>query len=247
MKTFAITDIGQKRSINQDFVYTSELPVGNLPNLFLVADGMGGHQAGDVASKYTVEQIVSDVESNPDHNPVKVLRTAIEKANEGLIAMARSKEELTGMGTTLVAATIIGDYMYVANVGDSRLYVLNETITQITRDHSLVEEMVRNGAIDRLEARFHPKKNIITRAIGVKEKVMIDFFDVKLKPKDTVLLCSDGLTNMVEDEDIHILINQQIDIAGKAEKLIETANQNGGKDNITVVVIEPFSEEVKAC
>lgn len=247
MKTFAITDIGQKRSINQDFVYTSELPVGNLPNLFLVADGMGGHQAGDVASKYTVEQIVSDVESNPEHNPVKVLRTAIEKANEGLIAMARSKEELTGMGTTLVAATIIGDYMYVANVGDSRLYVLNETITQITRDHSLVEEMVRNGAIDRLEARFHPKKNIITRAIGVKEKVMIDFFDVKLKPKDTVLLCSDGLTNMVEDEDIHILINQQIDIAGKAEKLIETANQNGGKDNITVVVIEPFSEEVKAC
>ncbi len=247
MKTFAITDIGQKRSINQDYVYTSELPIGNLPNLFLVADGMGGHQAGDVASKYTVEHIVSDIQENPDHNPVKVLRTAIEKANEGLLEMAKNNEHLMGMGTTLVAATIIGDYMYVANVGDSRLYIMNDTVTQITKDHSLVEEMVRTGAIDRLEARFHPKKNIITRAIGVKDKVMIDFFDVKLKPEDTVLLCSDGLTNMVEDDDIHILINQQVDIAGKAEKLIETANQNGGKDNITVIVIEPFSEEVNAC
>lgn len=247
MKTFAITDIGQKRSINQDYVYTSELPVGNLPNLFLVADGMGGHQAGDVASKYTVEHIISDVQANPDHNPVKVLRTAIEKANDGLLEMAKNHEELMGMGTTVVAATIIDNYMYVANVGDSRLYVLNETITQITKDHSLVEELVRNGSIDRSEARLHPKKNIITRAVGVKEKVMIDFFDVKLKPEDTVLLCSDGLTNMVEDDDIHILINQQVDIAGKAEKLIETANQNGGKDNITVVVIEPFSEEVNLC
>ncbi len=247
MKTFAITDIGQKRSINQDSVYTSELPVGNLPNLFIVADGMGGHQAGDVASKYTVEQVVKRIREDTEQSPVKLLRRAIEKANEGLIIMAKGDEKLLGMGTTIVAATVVDNCMYVANVGDSRLYVINEGITQITRDHSLVEEMVRTGAIQRSEARFHPKKNIITRAIGVKENIMIDFFDVKLKPGDTILLCSDGLTNMVDDEDIRILMAQQVDIAGKAEKLIETANQNGGKDNITVVVIEPFSEEVKAC
>ncbi len=247
MKTFAITDVGQKRSINQDSVYTSELPVGNLPNLFMVADGMGGHQAGDVASRSTIEQIVAHISSDPEHNPVKILRSAIEKANEKLLHMAQSDEGLLGMGTTLVAASIVDDCLYVANVGDSRLYLINNGITQVTKDHSLVEEMVRSGAIERSEARFHPKKNIITRAIGVKEQVMIDFFDEKLDPGDTVLLCSDGLTNMVDDEEIRILISQQTDVAGKAETLIDAANQNGGKDNITVVVIEPFSEEVKAC
>lgn len=247
MKTFAITDIGQKRSVNQDAFYASELPVGGLPNLFLVADGMGGHQAGDVASKYTIERVVAHVKDSAEKNPVKLLRTAIETANSELLVKASTDEKLVGMGTTIVAATIDGDCMYVANVGDSRLYVINETVTQITRDHSLVEEMVRKGAIDRTQARFHPKKNIITRAIGVKDDVMIDFFDVKLSSGDTVLLCTDGLTNMVDDDDIRILMEQQADIAGKAEKLIETANQNGGKDNITVVVVEPFSEEVEAC
>lgn len=247
MKTFAITDIGQKRSINQDCVYTSELPVGNLPNLFMVADGMGGHQAGDVASRYTIEQIIKSVTEDPDQNPVKILRNAIEKANKGLIAMAKENRELLGMGTTLVAATVMEDCLYIANVGDSRLYIINDRITQVTKDHSLVEEMVRTGAIDRSEARFHPKKNIITRAVGVKDQVMIDFFDEKLEPEDTILMCSDGLTNMVDDDEIRILVSQQADIAGKAETLIEAANQNGGKDNITVIVIEPFSEEVKAC
>lgn len=245
MKTFAITDIGQIRSANQDSLYVSELPVGRLPNLFMVADGMGGHQAGDVASRYTIEQVVANVNASTDDNPVRTLRRAIEDANKALLKLARGDEKLFGMGTTIVAATIEDDCMYVANVGDSRLYVINDTITQVTRDHSLVEEMVRSGAIDRAEARFHPKKNVITRAIGVKDDVMIDFFDVKLKPGDTVLLCSDGLTNMVEDEDIRILMEQQTDAAGKAEILVETANQNGGKDNITVVVAEPFSEEVE--
>lgn len=245
MKTFAITDIGQIRSVNQDFLYVSELPVGRLPNLFMVADGMGGHQAGDVASKYTIEQIVANVKASADDNPVRVLRKAIEDANRALLKLARGDEKLFGMGTTIVAATIEDDCLYVANVGDSRLYVLNDRVTQVTRDHSLVEEMVRSGAIDRTEARFHPKKNVITRAIGVKEEVMTDFFDVKLKPGDTVLLCSDGLTNMVEDEDIRILMEQQTDAAGKAEILVETANQNGGRDNITVVVVEPFSGEVE--
>lgn len=247
MKTFAMTDIGQQRSVNQDYAYASELPVGNLPNLFIVADGMGGHQAGDVASRTAVSEMLAHIEGDTQTNPVRILRQAIEAANEALIEMAKEDEKLFGMGTTIVAATFIEDVMYVANVGDSRLYVVNNRMTQITKDHSLVEEMVRTGAIDRSQARFHPKKNIITRAVGVKEKVMVDFFDVKVGTEDTVLMCTDGLTNMVDDEDIRILMEQQADIAGKAETLIETANANGGKDNITVVIIEPFSEEVKAC
>ncbi len=158
MKTFAITDIGQKRDINQDFVYSSELPVGNLPNLFIVADGMGGHQAGDVASRCTVEWMVDAIENSKEHNPVKLIRQAIEEANQKLRAMAQSDEDLAGMGTTLVVATVFDDYAYVANVGDSRLYIVSDEIRQITRDHSLVEEMVRSGTIPREEARFHPKK-----------------------------------------------------------------------------------------
>lgn len=247
MKTFAITDIGQKRDINQDYVYASELPVGSLPNLFLVADGMGGHKAGDVASKYTVGQIVDYITSSQENNPVKLIRYAIEHANEGLRRMAENDEALSGMGTTLVAATVIDDYIYIANVGDSRLYIVSDTIRQITKDHSLVEEMVRSGAIDKSEARFHPKKNLITRAIGAKDSVMIDFFDEKLEKGDLLLLCTDGLTNMLDDEDIRIIMSQQEDLAGKAEKLVEAANANGGKDNITVMVVEPFSDEVKAC
>ncbi len=247
MKTFAITDIGQKRDINQDFVYSSELPVGNLPNLFIVADGMGGHQAGDVASRCTVEWMVDAIENSKEHNPVKLIRQAIEEANQKLRAMAESDEDLAGMGTTLVVATVFDDYAYVANVGDSRLYIVSDEIRQITRDHSLVEEMVRSGTIPREEARFHPKKNIITRAVGARDTVMIDFFDVKLRQGDYMLLCTDGLTNMLDDEDIRIIMSQQTDMAGKADKLVEAANEKGGRDNISVMIVKPFSDEVKKC
>ena len=121
----------------------------------------------------------------------------------------------------------------------------HEAITQITRDHSLVEEMVRMGEMDKADARNHPDKNIITRAIGVLPDVTADFFEVEVKAGDTVLLCTDGLTNMIDDEDIKRIVLGQRDIVEKAEKLVETANENGGKDNITVVLIEPFSDEVK--
>jgi serine/threonine protein phosphatase PrpC len=152
------------------------------------------------------------------------------------------------MGTTVVAATVIGDHLHVANVGDSRLYLINhEAIRQITRDHSLVEEMVRLGEMDKADAKDHPDKNIITRAVGVVPELSVDFFEVELKPGDTVLMCSDGLTNMIEDEEIKKIVLGQRDIVEKAEKLIDTANENGGKDNITVVLIEPFSDEVKEC
>ena len=135
---------------------------------------------------------------------------------------------------------------WLANVGDSRLYVINqERITQITRDHSLVEEMVRLGEMDKEDAKVHPDKNIITRAIGVLPEVSADFFETVLVPGDTVLLCSDGLTNMVDDTDIKRIVLGQRDIVEKTQRLIDAANENGGKDNITVVLIEPFSDETR--
>ena len=243
LKTFSITDIGQKRKQNQDYVFTSEIPVGPLKNLFIVADGMGGHNAGDYASKYAIATIVEEIEKSKD-TTVAALENAIRKANAHIRAKSRENEELSGMGTTVVAATIEGDMMCVANVGDSRLYVINKEIKQITVDHSLVEEMVRMGGIGRDQARVHQDKNIITRAIGAEDEIKIDFFPVKLEKGDLILLCSDGLTNMIEDEEIRMLLLSRKDIAGKAEALVAAANQNGGKDNITVILIEPFAAEV---
>lgn len=240
MKTFSITDIGQRREMNQDYVYTSEKPVGNLPNLFIVADGMGGHNAGDYASKYTVETIVDVASKSKLTEPIAILDEAIQTSNRMLIDRANENPQMKGMGTTVVALTILGSHLFIANVGDSRLYVVNQEIQQITRDHSLVEEMVRLGELDKEIAREHPDKNIITRAIGAIAEVDIDFFEIDVEQGDSILMCSDGLTNMIEDEDIRAIIMSQRDVAEQAEKLVDTANRNGGRDNITVIVIHPF-------
>ena len=247
MKTFSVTDAGVVREMNQDYYFSSDTAVGNLPNLFIVADGMGGHKAGDYASRYTIERVVASVSRNTGEEPIAIMKEAINKANELLVAESREDESKSGMGTTLVIGTIIGNKLFVANIGDSRLYVVGQNMRQITRDHSLVEEMVRLGEMDKADAKDHPDKNIITRAVGVVPELSVDFFEVELKPGDTVLMCSDGLTNMIEDEEIKKIVLGQRDIVEKAEKLIDTANENGGKDNITVVLIEPFSDEVKEC
>lgn len=245
LKTVAMTDIGRKRKLNQDYVFASGKPQGNMPNLFIVADGMGGHNAGDFASKYTVETIVSEIRNSFEKNPTIIIKKAINAANKGVRKEASLDANLAGMGTTVVVATVIGRYLQVANVGDSRLYVVNpEEIRQITRDHSLVEEMIRLGAIDRADARLHPDKNIITRAIGVRDDVEIDFFTIELKPWDTILMCSDGLSNMLEDEEIKKIVNNKWGINEIAEELIKQANNNGGKDNIAVVLVRPFADEV---
>lgn len=248
MKTFSMTHIGQRREMNQDYMYTSETAVGNLPNLFLVADGMGGHAAGEYASRFTVEKIVEEVGESEQTEPVAIMKDAVTEVNRRLLAEANADEAKFGMGTTIVAATVIENRLYVANVGDSRLYVINqEKITQITKDHSLVEEMVRLGEMDKTVAKDHPDKNIITRAIGVFPDVSADFFEISVAQGDTILMCSDGLTNMVEDSEIKRIVLGQRDIVEQVETLIETANRNGGKDNITVVLIEPFFDEVKEC
>lgn len=247
MRTFSMTDTGASREMNQDYFYASETAVGHLPNLFIVADGMGGHKAGDYASRYTIERVVASVSRNESDEPVTILNEAIQKANEILIVESREDEDKAGMGTTIVAASVIGRKLFVANVGDSRLYVISDHIHQITRDHSYVQEMVRRGELDARLAREHKNKNIITRAVGATDTVEVDFFEVELTEKDTVLLCSDGLTNMVEDTVIEKILLGTESLEDKVTTLIKTANANGGKDNITAVVINPFSDEVKVC
>ena len=239
MKTFAITDIGMCRKMNQDCCYTSELPVGNLPNLFIVADGMGGHNAGEYASRYTVDTFVAVAAACPHTRPALILEEAIKKANEGLLDKAAQDTSMWGMGTTVVAAVLLNGRLFAANIGDSRLYIVNEAMRQVTRDHSYVEEMVRRGEIRREAARWHPDKNIITRAVGAVKDIQIDFFETDIGCGDEILMCSDGLTNMVEEEEIRRIVKGQRDTVEKAERLILAANQNGGKDNITVIVIDP--------
>ena len=192
MKTASLSDKGKRRQLNQDVVYSSELPVGNLPNLFMIADGMGGHKAGDYASRYAVDTICQEAEHSPEESPEKILQCAIDKANAGIFELSNGNRDLEGMGTTVVVATIYGNCLKVGNVGDSRLYIVNgKSIRQITTDHSLVEEMIRMGGLDRESARTHPNKNIITRAVGVTHAVLADFYEVQLRVGDIVLLCSD--------------------------------------------------------
>ena len=213
--------------------------MGSLPNLFLVADGMGGHNAGDYASRVAVESILEKIADSPETDPLRNFDDAIQFANSRIRKLASESAELEGMGTTVVAAACEGNRLYVANVGDSRLYVINRFgIRQITRDHSWVEEMVRLGEIEKEEARNHPDKNIITRAVGADDMVKTDFFAVQLEEGDEVLMCTDGLTNMLEDEEIRMILDGARDIVEKAQQLVRAANDNGGRDNISVILIE---------
>lgn len=241
MKTFAITDVGMVRQVNQDYVYATNKPLGSLPNLFVVADGMGGHQAGDYASKYTVEVLCRELKKSTDTDVERALVSAIKTANTEIIWKASSDPHLKGMGTTVVAATIVNQMMYFANVGDSRLYLINQGILQLTKDHSLVEEMVRLGGIKPEEAKHHPDKNIITRAIGAKENVEVDFYEHRLKRGDIILMCTDGLSNMVEDEELFHIVQGSRDIVEAGTSLVAAAKENGGTDNIGVVLAEPFT------
>lgn len=241
--SFAQTDIGRKRQLNQDYVFATDEVTGKLQNLYIVADGMGGHNAGDFASKYTVETVVREVKGSIESKTFRILGKSIRIANELIRERAREDAGLYGMGTTIVAATIEDHQLQIANVGDSRLYMITPNeIRQITRDHSLVEEMVRMGGMAPETARNHPDKNIITRAIGARDSVEVDFFTEELHNGDLVLMCSDGLTNMLPDEEIFKICRLDISLPKKAKALIDAANNNGGKDNIAVVLIDDFAK-----
>lgn len=246
LETYSATDIGRKRQLNQDYVFSSAKPLGNMPNLFIVADGMGGHNAGDYASKCTTETVVNEIQNSFEKNPTIIIKKAIKTANAKVRKEASENENLFGMGTTLVIATIIGKYLQVSNIGDSRLYLLNKDgLRQVTEDHSLVEEMIRLGGLSREDARLHPDKNIITRAIGAKDEVEADFFTEELEAGNIVLMCSDGLTNMLEDKEIEaILLNpEKEELIQKGDALIKAANENGGKDNIAVVLVRLVEDD----
>ncbi len=244
MKTFSKTDVGMVREVNQDYVFVTESPIGKLPNLLVVADGMGGHRAGEYASRLAVEVLKEELEASTEDDPEAMMTKAFTHANERVLETARQDAKLSGMGTTLVAATVIEKTLYFANVGDSRLYLLNDDIKQLSKDHSLVQEMVRLGGINEDEAKSHPDKNIITRAIGAKDEVDVDFYEYRMKKGDVILMCTDGLSNMVEDEEMLHIVKCSRDVVEAVEQLIERAKENGGSDNIGVVVAEPFADEV---
>lgn len=239
MKAFSITDIGENRRVNQDYVFCEVEAIGNLPNLFIVADGMGGHNAGDYASRFCVEFFTEYIRNSDIESPITLIEEAIKVTNDKLYEKSKQQTDYEGMGTTFVVATICGNEMYVANIGDSRLYVIDKEIRQITEDHSLVQAMVKTGELNRDEAKVHPNKNIITRALGTNEKAQPDYFEIELVDGDIVMMCSDGLTNMLNDEIIEQIIRGNAEDPKTAtETLVNQANQHGGKDNITVIIVK---------
>ena len=240
------THVGMVRTVNEDALLTTG------PELFALADGMGGYAAGETASREALQVLQQEAEKFKELTGTELctaMRETVQQANKHIRQMAQNEIQYHDMGTTLVAVYLAADgKAYAVNVGDSRLYVIGEKIQQITRDHSLVQEMVRMGELDPEQARKHPKKNIITRALGAEKTVDIDFFDLKLEPGDVVLMCSDGLSNMVEDSQLREIISDtSTDLDEKGRILIREANRNGGKDNIAIVLVEPFADEVKAC
>ena len=238
MYSVALTDVGRKRLVNQDTVYISDTPVGVLPNLYIVADGMGGEKAGDYASKSLIGYMLTYIE-HTIKMPVTAIQGAIEYANANLFAEGSKNPNLSGMGTTVVAASIIDNTLHVFNVGDSRCYVLDEnSISQITKDHSLVEMLVSKGEITRESAEYKENKSKITRAVGAEERVLIDSFEVDLVGNEYVLLCSDGLTNMVDDRKIFNIISSSAGVKSSAKRLVEEANLSGGSDNISILLID---------
>lgn len=240
IKAFGRTDVGLMRTINQDCIFVSTKPIGKLQNLFIVADGMGGHKAGDVASRMAIEKFVRYACTTHMTDAANILDAGIISINKDIYDMANSNKDYSGMGTTFVAATIADNHVYIANVGDSRLYLINRDIQQITRDHSLVEDMVKMGMLDKEAARTHYKKNVITRAIGVAEDKTStpDIFEIEVEYGDKLLLCSDGLTNMVDDYEMKKIINSSENLEDAVMKLINQANENGGKDNISAILLE---------
>ena len=236
----AATDIGRVRKINEDNYAVSE----NAPFPFaIVADGMGGHKAGEKASLMAVETIRAELleKLTEDMDYVEAgetARRAFIEANSSIYNYSKLHYKVMGMGTTATLAMIHSDKLVTAHVGDSRAYIIDsENITQVTRDHSYVQELVMRGEITPEQAKHHPNKNYITRAMGAEEAVKVD---IGIRPYngEKVLLCSDGLTNMIDDDEILEIVNKFSDLHDAAEELINRANEAGGNDNITVVVLE---------
>lgn len=239
MKIVGRTDKSAKRAENQDRYIAGTLACG--VSFGFVCDGMGGANGGSVASTYlckTLEEHLFMENDNFAADPEEIILEAIDRANGAIYARAGDNPDLKGMGTTLSGVTVKGDRCTSYNVGDSRVYLMrNGVLTQITEDHSVVQQLYRQGAISREEMRHHPQKNLITRAVGVQPRVEADITQFTLRPGDRILCASDGLTNAVSKNDIALILMEE-DVYTTAPKLIEEALANNANDNITAVVLE---------
>jgi protein phosphatase len=240
VKFGASSDIGLVRSINQDSYY---IPVNTALPLFMVADGMGGHNAGEIASVMAIDKIREWMaENSTDLTNVRTIKKSIVKsveyANRHIYNHAKEIEGCKGMGTTLTMLYVFDDKIVVGHVGDSRAYLITSNeISQMTQDHSLVQQLLVEGKISKREAKSHPQKNVITRAVGTSSDIEVDVLTLDIKKDDIVILCSDGLTNMVAEEELKDLFIDETDIQKACEKAIEGAKLKGGSDNITVLGI----------
>lgn len=236
LKVGAATDVGRTRTANEDSFLRDDKG-----QTYAVADGMGGHRAGDVASATAVEVVTRELGSGA------TLVEAIVAANDEVFAKAQANPEMRGMGTTVTSVVFDGERALIAHVGDSRGYLWRDgALTQVTEDHSLVEELVRQGRLTPEEAAVHPQRNIVTRALGVDADVQVDSYEIDLYPGDRLLLCSDGLTSMMRDDEIAAVLRGAADPQLASDALVDAANRAGGEDNITVLVLDVVGDRGKA-
>lgn len=251
MIIYGKTHCGKVRKTNEDYLYFP-LNENDVQNLMIVADGMGGHNAGDVASSIavnTVVDVLKGFQCNIDDISISIadiLISAFTEANHRIFTISQQDEKYSGMGTTMTAAIFWGKNVFIAHVGDSRAYLIgNKKIQQITNDHSLVGELIKNGSITKDEASHHPQKHFITRAIGTEKSVQVDTFEVPLQPEDIILICSDGLLNHICSNEILDLVTICSNVEEIAHVLIQKALDKGGNDNITVVIGENTTMEMR--
>lgn len=231
-----LSDVGNRRKINEDYVGFFE---NEEIRIYVIADGMGGHNAGEVASKIAVDVIIDYVKKAEDSSDLKyLLQNAVYGANDQIHKYSNNNEELSGMGTTVTACLIKNNRLIVANVGDSRCYIIkNNELIKVTKDHSLVQQLLDNGSITEEEAVKHPNKNIITRALGTSSDVEVDIFELDISDIIKVILCTDGLTNEVTGEELYNIVSEY-NSQEACNKLIETCKSREARDNISVIVIE---------
>ncbi len=237
-------DIGKRREKNQDSIFVSNDSIGILPNLLIVADGMGGHKAGEVASDLAIKAFCDYISSHDSielktrEDVTILLKLAIKHANKIVYDKSQLDDRCKGMGTTMTAITVIDDIVYLAHVGDTRMYLINDTsIFQATTDHSLVQEMVEKGYISQDDMSDHPQRHIITRAVGTYATIKVDTLIYSLSKVKYLLMCSDGLSGMVTNEEMHQILNEcNGDIDAATNSLIDLANEHGGVDNISVII-----------
>jgi len=245
MYVAGITDVGVVREQNQDTIFYKNGWVGPLPNLFVVADGMGGHNAGDVASRHAVESFCQYIEEYSIAQLVQptdyldLLVTAAQKANEDVYNLSFDDPSLQGMGTTFTACVVEGGRAFTVHVGDSRLYkIKQDEITQLTRDHTYVGAMMQAGQMTEEEAKTHPKRHMLTQVLGTKSHVEMDGHVFELTGVETLLICSDGLSNMIDDQGMKDIIKREGIVDHRMRLLLDEANARGGTDNISVILID---------